>query len=115
MSKKKNKRGYVKPRLQSSKNSKKDQLLKEIDLMIRKTVNNLILPLESRIDALYSALQNVKSNVVVSNTLLENKGVFDREEFFEEFSKYEKQEVGIVDGAGMMPGFPIFSLFNVED
>ena len=115
MSKKKRKRVFKKPVRKKSNLNQKELFLKEIDVMIRKTVNNLILPLENRIDSLYTALQNVKSNVVVSNTLLETKGIFERDEFLEEFSRYERHEVGIVDGAGVMPGSPVFSLYNMEE
>ena len=77
-------------------------------------VHNVIFPLEQRMNVLLTKIENVKSNVVVSNTLLERKGVLEKKEFMEEYGRYETQERGVVDGDGRMDGCPIFSLYNFD-
>ena len=86
----------------------------QIDDRIRKSFINMIQPLESRVDHMVAAIDNAKSNIIVTNTVLEKKGIVNQEEFFAEFKRYLEEEKGGVDGCGQMVGSPIMSLYNLE-
>jgi len=89
--------------------------MSDLDLHIRKVFQIMVVPLEQRMDTLFERIQNVKSNVVVSNTLLEQKNIFKREEFYEEFKRIEQEDRVKIDGSGKMEGVPHFSLYNIGE
>jgi len=93
----------------------KEDFFKELDMKTRRIFQGMMFPLEQRMDQLFSLIQNVKSNVIVANTLLERKEYITKEEFLEEFILYEKHDVGVVDGEGKMDGNCVFSLYNMEN
>ena len=94
----------------------KEVLLSELESQTRKLFYGMILPIEQRIESLFDLIQNVKSNVVVTNSLLERNKVISREDFFTEFTEYGKLESsGMVDTSGQMEGNSIFSIYNMNE
>lgn len=110
--KKERKKVIVHKHLNSSSKFSQEKFLSDLESQTRKTFQGMILPFEQRLDSLFEKLQNVKSNVVVSNSLLERKNIFTRDEFFAEFQNYQSNEVGSVDGSGTMDGNSVFSIYN---
>ena len=108
----KKKRKVIRKSVNKSSRFNQEAFLHDIEAQTRKIVQGMIVPMEQRIDSLFENIQNVKSNVVVSNSLLESKGIITRDEFFAEFQEYQKNEVGVADGSGAMSGAPVFSLYN---
>lgn len=86
----------------------------ELDTRIRAIVQAAILPIDQRLDQLSSLILNVKSNVIVSNSILEKKGILEKEEFAKAFEDFESSQIGFVDDGGEMIGSPIFSLYDVD-
>lgn len=93
----------------------KEVLLTEIDQRIRRLINASLVPFDQRITLLFERIQNVKANVIASNTLLERKGIIEEKEFYREFLLHEREEIGGVDSLGKMEGNPIFSLYNIGE
>jgi len=89
-----------------------EEFLHDLEMQTRRIFQGMITPFEQRIDSLFEAIQNVKANVVVSSSLLENKKIFTREEFFAEFQEYHKTESTGVDEGGVMEGSSILSLYG---
>ena len=112
MSKKRKKRVIIRKQPSPKKVFNKEALLSEMEIQTRKIFHGMILPLEQRMDALFAKIENVKSNVITSNTLLERKKIFTREQFLKEFEAYESEEVARTDGEGRMEGHPVFSIYN---
>jgi len=111
--KKKKKRVIVQTISKKDSGFDKKAFLKELEEQTRRVFYSMILPVEQRIDSLLDSFHNVKTNVVVTNTLLEKKKFFTREEFFAEFREYGKAEGGgEVDGSGQMDGNSVFSIYN---
>lgn len=90
------------------------RLSPEQEAHVREIVTQILSPLEKRLSSVYSKAENTKANLIVMNTLLEKKGIVEREEFLRDFEKYQSEEVGVIDGMGKMEGNPIFSLYNTE-
>jgi hypothetical protein len=93
----------------------KDEFLLELDRRVKRLINSSLLPIEQRLTLLFERIQNVKANVIASNTLLERNGVINKEEFYREFLVHEEMEVGGVDSLGKMNGNPVFSLYGIGD
>ena len=119
MAKNKKKRKKEKPvgkNLSGVTRFNKEVFLSELESQTRKLFYGMILPIEQRIESLFDLIQNVKSNVVVTNSLLERNKVISREDFFTEFTEYGKLESsGMVDTSGQMEGNSIFSIYNMNE
>ena len=94
---------------------KEELFWEKIDERIRKAFSGFIQPIESRIDNMMAVIDNAKNNIIVTNTVLENKKIITKEEFFETFEEYIEEERGGVDGSGQMIGAPVISIYNMED
>jgi len=92
-----------------------ERFLGDLEPKIRNIVNSSLLQIDQRINQLHEMILNVKANLITVNTLLERKGLLEKEEFYNEFLIQEKMEVGGVDSLGRMDGKPIFSIYNNED
>ena len=115
MKKKRKKPMKIKKRSVDLSNAQKEGMFwDKIDERIYKSFVNFIQPIESKIDHMIATIDNAKSNVIVTNTILEQKKIITRDEFFAAFEEYMEQERGGVDETGQMLGHPVFSLYNVE-
>ncbi len=87
----------------------------EMERMIRSIVHDIVLPIEQRLNLLFINTQNLKANVIASNTILEKTGVINREEFLKECEDYQKSEFSAASDDGIMDGVFVFSLYNMEN
>ncbi len=108
------KKRKVVPRSHGKNKKRKPYTSMEIDRTIRAIVNDIVLPIEQRLNLLYESLQTMKANVVTCNTVLERGGVLNREEFMKECEDYQRLERAGANDDGSMDGAPVFSLYNVE-
>lgn len=90
------------------------RLSPEQEAHVREIVTQILSPLEKRLSSLYSKAENIKANLVVMNTLLEKKGIIEREEFLKDFEEYQSENNTSIDSMGRMEGNPIFYLYNTE-
>jgi len=84
----------------------------EIERTIRSIVHDIVLPIEQRMNLLFINIQNLKANVIASNTVLERTGVMSRKEFLKECDDYQKSEFAAANDDGSMDGLFVFSLYN---
>jgi hypothetical protein len=61
---------------------------------------------------LHNAINEIKANQIVLQTLIFEKNIINRRTFTEEYQRYLTDIVGIVDG-GRMQGFVVVDTFNI--
>lgn len=80
---------------------------------VKEIIMQTVTPIEKRITSMYATMVNIQSNLAVSMSILEKHGILEREEFYNEFERYQSEEIGVIDDMGRMEGGSVFSLYNI--
>jgi len=98
-----------------SSSKKKFKVPKELDLHIRTILSSVIYPIVQRMNQIVSEMNQVKSNLITTQNILQKQNLLDEKKYYPEFEKVSEELFGKNDGEGGLVGNPVFSIYEEDD